>query len=128
MQQSDQDLATIEHEVEEPSLVEELRQLAEEGRVLAQAEFAFQKSRAAYAGAESKTISLLLAFAAVLVFFSLMALVMGTVIALGPLLGPWGAMGAVTLLLLLIAATCAFSARTRVTRMMAILSDEKNAG
>lgn len=126
MQQHSQDLAPPTGEVEGPSLAEDLRLLAEEAKALAQAEFAFQKSRAAYAGTETRTISLLLVGAAVLIFFALMALVTGTVIALGPALGPWGAMAAVTLALVIVAGLCALSARARFKRMMAIVSDEKN--
>lgn len=127
MQPSRQNLAPLADEAETPSLAGDLRQLAEEAKTLAQAEFAFQKSRAAYAGAESRTISLLLVGAAVLVFFAVMALVTGAVIALGPVLGPWGAMAAVTLALLLVAGICALSAKARFKRMMTIISDEKSA-
>jgi uncharacterized membrane protein YqjE len=103
------------------SLAQDLRQLAGEAKTLAQAELAFQKSRAAYVGAETRTIALLLVVAAVVVFFAVMALVVGTVIALGPLLGPWGAMAAVTLVLVLLAGLCAWSAKTRLKRMMTII-------
>jgi uncharacterized membrane protein YqjE len=103
------------------SLAQDLRQLAGEAKTLAQAELAFQKSRAAYVGAETRTIALLLVVAAVVVFFAVMALVVGTVIALGPLLGPWGAMAAVTLVLILLAGLCAWSAKTRLKRMMTII-------
>lgn len=127
MEQPILDEAPLTQGAEGPSLVEDLRLLAEEAKRLAQAEFAFQKSRAAYAGAESRTISLLLALAAVLVFFALMALVVGMVIALGPLLGPWGAMAVVTVMLLLLSGGCAIVARSRFRRMMAIISDEKGA-
>lgn len=109
------------------SFAEDLRQLADEAKVLAQAEFAFQKSRAAYAGSETRGIAGLLVVAAVLVFFAVMALVTGTVIALGPLLGLWGAMAAVTLGLLLLAGLCALGARSKLKRMMAIIADEKSA-
>lgn len=108
-----------------PSLAEDLRQLADEAKALAGAEFALQKSRAAFAGAESRTIAVLLLVAAVLVFFAAMALVIGTVIALGPLLGPWGAMAMVTLALIALAGWSAVAARRRLSRMMAILADDK---
>ena len=114
----------LAEEAEGPSLAEDVRLLAEQGKILAQAEFAFQKSRAAYAGSETRTISLLLVGAAVLVFFALMALVTGTVIALGPVLGLWGAMAAVTIALLVLAAVAAISAKGRFKRMMTIISDE----
>ncbi|SFG17201.1 Putative Holin-X, holin superfamily III [Novosphingobium sp. CF614] len=121
------DLTPLADPVEGLSFADDLRLLADEAKALAQAEFAFQKSRAAYAGAESKTISLLLLVAAMFVFFALMALVTGTVIALGPVLGPWGAMACVTLGLLLLAGACALSARSRLKRMIALLSNDRGA-
>ena len=123
MQEPAQNIAPLAEEAEGLSLAQDLRRLAEEAKTLAQAELAFQKSRAAYAGSESKTITLLMLLAAVFVFFALMALVTGTVIALGTLIGPWGAMAVVTLALLLIAGACLLSAKSRVTRMMAVISD-----
>lgn len=125
MQPADHNVAPLTHGAEGLSLTQDLRQLAEEAKTLAQAELAFQKSRAAYAGSESKSISLLLLLAAVLVFFALMALVVGLVIALGTVIGAWGAMIVVTLALLLIAGACALSAKSRLSRMMAILSDKR---
>lgn len=110
---------------ENPTLAEELRHLAVEARTLAEAELAFQKTRAAYAGAEAKGIALLGLVAAVLAFFALMALVVGAVIALGPLLSPWGAMAAVSLALLLGAGLCALLAKTRLARMLNAISDRK---
>lgn len=104
------------------TLAAELRRLADEAKILARAELAFQKSRAAYAGAETRTIAALVAVALVLVFFALMALVVGTVIALGPLIGRWAAMAVVTLALGLVAAACAWMARGRARRMMAIVA------
>lgn len=126
MQQSAENLQPLPDEAEGLSLVEDLRQLADEAKALAQAEFAFQKSRAAYAGTESRAISVLLLVAAVFVFFAVMALVTGTVIALGPVLGLWGAMAAVTLGLIALAGACAFAARARLKRMMAVISDNGN--
>ena len=127
MEQPSQELAPACEEAERVSLASDLRQLADEAKALAQAEFAFQKSRAAFAGAETKTITMLLVVAAVIVFFAVMALVTGTVIALGPVLGLWGAMAAVTLALLVIAFSCLLAARARVQRMKAVLSDGKDA-
>lgn len=110
---------------ESQTLAEDLRHLAMEARALAEAELVFQKTRAAYAGAEAKGIALLGLVAAVLVFFALMALVVGAVIALGPLLSPWGAMAAVSLALLLVAGLCALLAKTRLARMLNAISDRK---
>lgn len=125
MHPADQNVAPLVEGAEGLSLTQDLRLLAEEAKTLAQAELAFQKSRAAYAGSESKSITLLLLLAAVLVFFALMALVVGLVIALGTVIGPWGAMIVVTLGLLLVAGGCAMSAKSRLGRMMAVLSDKR---
>lgn len=127
MEQPAQSFAPLADDAEGLSLTQDLRQLADEAKTLARAELAFQKSRAAYAGSESKTIALLLLLAAVLVFFALMALVVGLVIALGTWIGPWGAMAVVTLGLLVIAGACALSAKSRLGRMMAIISDDRGA-
>lgn len=102
------------------SLAQDLRLLAQEAKTFAQAELAFQKSRAAYVGKETRNIVILLVIAAVLVFFAVMAFVVGTVIALGPLLGLWGAMAAVTVSLLLMAAFGAWNARSRLKLMLRV--------
>lgn len=118
------DLAPLADEAERPTLAADLRQLADQARTLAQAELAFQKSRAAYAGAEIRGIAMLLAVALVLLFFAAMAMVVGTVIALGPLLGLWGAAAAVTLGLVSLAGLSALLARGRMKRMVAIVASE----
>lgn len=118
------DLAPVAEEHEGLSFAQDLRQLAADGKAFAQAELTFQRSRAAYVGSEIRTIAVLAIVAAVLVFFAAMALVIGTVIALGPLLGPWGAMGAVTLALLLLSALGLWNARARFKRMIAIVGGE----
>jgi len=111
----------------DPSIAQDLRQLAGEAKTLAQAEFALQKSRAAFVGAEARSIALLLVAAAVLVFFAVMACVVGTVIALGPVIGPWGAMAAVTLALLVIAVIGALRAKSKLKRMMTIIGGKNDA-
>lgn len=116
-------LTPIPDGAERITLAEDLRLLADEAKDLAQAEFAFQKARAAYAGQASKAIVGLLVVALVFVFFAVMALVVGAVIALGPSLGLWGAMAAVTLALLLAAGICAGSAAMRMKRMKAVIAD-----
>jgi hypothetical protein len=108
----------------ERSLAEDLRQLADDARALAQAEIAYQKSRAAFAGQEVKWIAILGLLAAVLVFFALMALTLGLVLALTPILTAWGATAAVFVGLLAVAGLSALLASGRWKRMSAMLSDE----
>ncbi|KPH66553.1 phage holin family protein [Novosphingobium sp. ST904] len=117
-------LASSPREDEDLSLAQDLRLLASEARTFAQAELAYQKSRAAYAGAEARAIAMLGLLAAGLVFFALMGLVLGAVIAVGTLVGPWLAMLLVPLVVIVIAAMCGLSARNRMRRMKTLLSEK----
>ena len=104
-------------EARDRSLADDLRALVDDGKALAQAELAYQKSRAAFAGSGAKAIVLLGALAAALVFFALMALTVGLVVALTPLLTAWGATGASFAGLLLAAFLCAQLAAWRWRRL-----------
>lgn len=112
-------------EAAERSLKDDLRQLAEDARALAEAEVAYQKSRAAFAGQVSRRIAVLGVTAAVFAFFALMALTVGLVIALTPLLTAWGATGAVFGSLLGVAITCLAVAANRWKFMRATLAKEE---
>lgn len=125
IQETNTILAPVDEEFTEVSLAQDLRQLADEAKALAQAEIAFQKSRAAFVSNETKTIGLLAIAALVIIFFALMALVIGTVIALGPLVGLWGAMALVTIALLILALACGMSARSRLKNMMVVAGNGK---
>ncbi len=105
------------------SLVDDVRQLAEDGRTLLEAEVAYQKSRALVAGQAAKGVAGWGALALVLVFFALMALVLGLVLALTPHLGALGATAAVVLGVLAAAALCGWIAVRRWERASAQLND-----
>jgi len=109
-------------EARERSLRDDLNSLAAEARTLAEAELAYHKARAAYAGQEAPRIALLGLLAAVFVFVALMALVLG-LLALTPVLGAWGATGAVTGGLLLLALVLAGAAMLRVKALSRTLGD-----
>lgn len=113
-----------EEEVGEQSLPDELRRLADDARSLAEAEFAYQKSRATYAGKQVAIIAVLGVVAAVFLFFALMALVVGTVIALASALGAWGSMAVVTGVLVAIAIGCVIVAILRWKSMMAVIAGD----
>jgi uncharacterized membrane protein YqjE len=113
--------------VEAPGLVDDLRQLAADGRTLLGAELAYQKSRAAVAGKAVGSIAGWGALALALVFFALMALVVGLILALTPSLGPWGAMAAVVTGLLVAAALAGWIAAKRWERTAAQLADKDEA-
>ena len=108
-----------------PTLEDDLRQLMGDGRALLEAELAWQKARAVFAGKQAGGIALLGLLALSLAFFALMALVFGLVLALGPLLGAWGAMAAVTGGLLLAAVLAGLTAAMRVKRTLRLIADRK---
>ncbi len=111
----------------ERSLADDLRQLADDARALADAELAYQKTRAAFAGKGIRTIAVLAALAAALLFFALMALTFGLVLALATELGPWGAAGAVFGGFVAIALVSLIVIMARWKRLTALLND-KDAG
>jgi len=114
-------------EGEDLSLMEDVRLLLGEARTFAQAELTYQKTRAAFVGAETRSIAVLGIGAVVLLLLAVVALVLGLVIALGTLIGPWLAMIVVPVAVLAVAAIMAISARTRLKRMVALLSGKDNS-
>jgi uncharacterized membrane protein YqjE len=127
----DENLPPLIAEASDPalqdSLIGDVRQLALDARTLAQAELAYQTSRAKTAGSGIGKIAGLGVLALVLVYFALMALVFGAVLALAPVLTAWGATGAVMLVLVLLAVICLLLARSRWKRLSTLLSDKKDA-
>ena len=84
-----------------PSLADDLLALFEDGKTYAEAELAYQKSRAGYTANRIKG-ALGLGFAAFgVLHLALIALTVGIVIALTPLVGPWLATAIVTVALII---------------------------
>lgn len=113
-------------EAEPISLGEDLRLLIEEGKALSQAEIAWQKARARYAAGQAGGIAVLGLLALALAFFALMALAVGSILALTPLLGPWGATAAVAGALLVAALLAAAIAAARMRRTQRLLADARS--
>ena len=90
-----------------------IRALLEDGQTLFEAELAFQQARIGYALGRAKGIALLLVAALFLAFFFLVALVVGLLLALTPLVGAWGALGLVGLALLVGTVACLATAVAR---------------
>lgn len=99
---------------EDDSLIGGARALLEDGQTLIAAEIAFQKARAGFVLGRAKGILALAALALALLFFVLMALVVGLLLALAPLIGPWGALGVVLLGLLGLTGLCVLGVIRRV--------------
>ena len=106
----------------ERSLVDDVRQLIDDGRTLVEAELAYQKSRVAVAGDGVKGAALYGGLAIALVLFALVALTVGLVIALTPWLTAPGATAVVTLGLLLAALFAALIAKRRWQAMTGAIS------
>lgn len=81
-------------------LREDVTALVEDARNYAEAEIAFQKTRAALAGKHGARALVLLVLALVLLNLALIALAVGAVIALAPLVTIWGAIAIVVGVLL----------------------------
>lgn len=83
-----------------PSLADDLFALLEDGKTYAEAEVAYQKSRAGFTANRLKG-AIAFGLGAFGVFhLALIAFTVGAVIALMPLLGPWGATAVVTIALI----------------------------
>lgn len=79
----------------EDSLIDDVRNLVEDGKTYLEAEIQYQKSRAALAADRGKSGAIYGAIAIALVHLALVALVVGLVLALAPLITAWGATGVV---------------------------------
>lgn len=77
------------------TLREDLTALVEDARTYAEAEIAFQKTRASLAGKRTGRALVLLVLALLLLHLALIALAVGLVIALAPLVTIWGAIAIV---------------------------------
>lgn len=82
------------------NLRDDVAALVEDARTYAEAELAFQKTRASLAGKLAGRALVLLVLALVLLHIALIALAVGAVIALAPLVTIWGAIAIVVGVLL----------------------------
>jgi predicted PurR-regulated permease PerM len=115
----------IEEDAADRSLVADVRQLVEDGRTLVEAEIAYHKSRAIVAGQAAKGVAGWITLALALLFFALMALVLGLVLALVPALGALGATVAVVLGLLAMGGLSGWVAVRRWQRAAAQIADQE---
>jgi len=106
-------------------LVGDVKQLASDAKNLAEAELAYQTSRAKVAGEAARNIAVFGVVAFVLAFFALGALTVGLLLALTPLITAWGATAVVVGALLIGAFLCVKAVTTRVKRLCAVLSGDQ---
>lgn len=115
-----------EAEADKPGLVEQLHGLYADGRALIDAEISFQKARMAAAGRQVRAMAVLVFVGLVLVGCALIALVVGTMIALIPLIGPWAAMAATVLGTLILAGLAFWLAVRRIGKIGALFSSDED--
>lgn len=101
----------------ERSLSDDLVALLDDGKTYVEAEVQFQKTRAAFAADKGKTGAAFGIAALALLHLALVALVVGSVIALIPAIGAWGATALVVVLLLAAGVGLALAARSRFRRL-----------
>lgn len=111
------------------SLVEELAALIDDGRTYAQAEIAFQKTRAKIAGRAVGIAAASLIVAIILLHIAFLALAVGMVMALEPLVTIWGAIAIVVgALILLVAVLVMIAVRNGKLVSAVFSSSDKDRG
>ncbi len=105
-----------------PSLLAVVRALIDDAQTLIEAEAGYWRKAIGFALRRTRSIALLAVLALFFAFFTLMAVVVGLLLALAPLIGAWAAMALVSLVLALSGAGCAWLALRRAKRMMRLLS------
>lgn len=109
-------------DIDEPSLEEDFHGLFTSTRAAFESEIEYQKARAGMALRLVLRIAGLTALALALVFFLLMAIIIGSLLGLATLVGPWGAMGIVVALLVLITFWSVVKVKRAVGRLTALFS------
>lgn len=100
------------------SLLEDVEAAIEDGKTYLEAELTYQRTRAAFAADRFKDAALFAAIGMSLALLALVALTVGLVFALVPILTAWGAAAAVTLAWLALAALFLRMATARWRRLM----------
>ena len=109
-----------------PSLADDLMALYEDGKTYAQAEVAFQKSRASYTANRLKSAAVLGLGAFGMLHLALIALTVGAVIALIPVVGPWVATALVTIVLIAAGVTLLFFLKSKIDDIRDAFTDKTN--
>ncbi len=110
------------------SLGDEVAALIDDGKTWAEAELGYQKTRAALAAKRAGTAAGFFAGAAITLHIALLALAVGLVLALAPLLTIWGAIAVVVGLLLILTGWLALKARRNVQHLTNLFEDSHHGG
>lgn len=107
-----------------PSLFDDLAALFEDGKTYAQAEVAYQKSRAGYVGEQTKFALAYGAGALGLFHLAAIALTVGLLISLMTLVGPWIATAIVTLALGVLGLVLARKLRAKMLEIRSAFAED----
>ncbi len=99
------------------SLSDDIIALIDDGKTYVDAEIAFQKSRLVFAADRGKSGAFYGICAFAVLHLALVALVIGAILALSPILTPWGATAVVVGLLMLAGIFFGMKAKARFERM-----------
>lgn len=102
------------------SLVDQVKNLADDTRTAIEAEIAWQSARAGFVGGQAGSIAIWAGLALVCGFIAILSLAFGGILALTPLIGAVFATLAVVAGLLMVMLIAALLARSRVTRLKAV--------
>jgi len=104
---------------EDPSLTDDIVALIDDGKTYLEAEIEFQKSRAEFAFARGRSGAAYGLAAAALLHLALVALVVGAIFALTPMIGAWAATAIVVAMLAAGGIFLALAAKRRFARLAA---------
>lgn len=117
-----------DEELEARSLLDDVEALIDDGKTYLEAEFAFQKTRVAVVADRAKSALVYGAVALLLGFLALIGLTVGAIIALSPVLTPWGAAALVVGLLAFAAGLAGRAAAKRWSGLIALIAPEREGG
>ncbi len=106
-----------------PSLGDDVMALIDDGKTYLEAELQFQKSRATFAADRGRSGAIYGLAAVLLVHLALIALAVGTVIALAPVIGAWASTALVVGLLLVLGGLLGLAAKRRFAQLSSAFSE-----
>jgi hypothetical protein len=124
MMENESPAAAAADSPKDASIGDAFRALIEDGQTLVEAEIAYRKAQATYGLGEAKKIAILLVFGLAFGFFTLLALVVGLLLALAAYVGVWGALAIVGGGLLILSGVCLYLASSGMSRAKAGLAGE----
>ena len=122
---ADEEPSAVSAESVDHSLTEDVRALFDDGKTYLEAELQFQKSRAAFVADKGRSGLIYGITALALVHLALVALVVGLVFALSPLITAWGATGVVVGVLLIAAVVLGLVAKKRFGSLSSAFGDRQ---